>query len=346
VRNAQDEVGSLEYVEGNDLPRWSVGRAVELAALQLSHTREESVAGVGGRSIECPNCGTPIQPQLDQSQSVTCGQCQSVVQLGQTGEALSFHKQQLGGGDPPLALGRTGQLALDKGGVKLPWQIVGFLQRQTSEDGETFPWREYLLFNREQGFAFLVDSSEGWSLVRVLTGSPQVVGQSVRWQDRTYRLKERYTATTTRVLGEFYWRVQRNEQGEVADYEGPQELILGREQSRSEVSWSQGRKLDATEVLSAFGMSSAMRRASGDVRPLSGGGDALKGILVFLLIAMLLVGMVKGCSDDDCDKVRRGFGEQSLEYQQCLAGQRSSSGGWRVPSGGGGGSGFGGGGHK
>jgi hypothetical protein len=237
-------------------------------------------------------------------------------------------------------------LALDKGGVKLPWQIVGFLQRQTSEDGETFPWREYLLFNREQGFAFLVDSSEGWSLVRVLTGSPQVVGQSVRWQDRTYRLKERYTATTTRVLGEFYWRVQRNEQGEVADYEGPQELILGREQSRSEVSWSQGRKLDATEVLSAFGMSSAMRRASGDVRPLSGGGDALKGILVFLLIAMLLVGMVKGCSDDDCDKVRRGFGEQSLEYQQCLAGQRSSSGGWRVPSGGGGGSGFGGGGHK
>jgi hypothetical protein len=212
------------------------------------------VAGVGGRSIECPNCGTPIQPQLDQSQSVTCGQCQSVVQLGQTGEALSFHKQQLGGGDPPLALGRTGQLALDKGGVKLPWQIVGFLQRQTSEDGETFPWREYLLFNREQGFAFLVDSSEGWSLVRVLTGSPQVVGQSVRWQDRTYRLKERYTATTTRVLGEFYWRVQRNEQGEVADYEGPQELILGREQSRSEVSWSQGRKLDATEVLSAFGL--------------------------------------------------------------------------------------------
>ena len=191
-----------------------------------------------------------------------------------------------------------------------------------------------------------MDSSEGWSLVRVLTGSPQVVGQSVRWQDRTYRLKERYTATTTRVLGEFYWRVQRNEQGEVADYEGPQELILGREQSRSEVSWSQGRKLDATEVLSAFGMSSAMRRASGDVRPLSGGGDALKGILVFLLIAMLLVGMVKGCSDDDCDKVRRGFGEQSLEYQQCLAGQRSSSGGWRVPSGGGGGSGFGGGGHK
>jgi hypothetical protein len=29
LRNAQDEVGSLEYVEGNDLPRWSVGRAVD-----------------------------------------------------------------------------------------------------------------------------------------------------------------------------------------------------------------------------------------------------------------------------------------------------------------------------
>lgn len=345
LRNAQDEVGSLEFPKGDAPPRWSVGRAVDLAALQLAHTREESVAGVGGRALECPNCGTPIQPQLDQSQSVTCSQCQSVVQLGQTGEALSFHKQQLGGGDPPLALGRTGHLALDKGGPKQPWQIVGFLQRETREDGETFAWREYLLFNRELGFAFLVDASEGWSLVRVLTGSPQSVGSSVRWQDRTYRLKERYRATTTRVLGEFYWRVQRNEQGEVADYEGPDGLILGREQSANEVNWSQGRSLDAAEVLAAFGMSPAMRRASGDVAPLSGGADAFKGILVFVVIALLLVGLVKACSDDDCDKVRRGFGEQSLEYQQCLAGQRSG-GGWRIPSGGGGGGGFGGGGHK
>ncbi|WP_374662790.1 DUF4178 domain-containing protein [Inhella sp.] len=345
LRSAQDEVGSLEYVEGAPVPRWSVGRAVELAALKLSNVREESVAGVGGRSIECPNCGSPIQPQLDQSQSVSCGQCQAVVQLGQTGQALSFHKQQLGGGDPPIALGRSGQLALELGGARLPWQIVGFLQRQTSEDGETFPWREYLLFNREQGFAFLVDSSEGWSLVRTLTGSPQMVGSTARWQGKNFRLKERYTATTTRVLGEFYWRLQRNEQGEVADFEGPGGEILGREQSRNEVTWSQGRKLDATEVMAAFGMNSAMRRAAADVNPVNL-GDSLKGILIFLLVAMLLVGFVKACSDDDCDPVRRGFGEQSLEYQQCLAGQRSSSGSFRVPSGGGGGGGWGGGGHK
>lgn len=342
LRNAQDEVGSLEYVDGASEPRWSVGRAVELASLQLTQTREESVAGVGGRSIECPNCGAAIQPQLDQSQSVSCGQCQAVVQLGQTGEALSFHQQQLGGGDPPLALGRSGRLALARGGAALPWQIVGFLQRQMQEDGETFAWREYLLFNREQGFAFLVDSSEGWSLVRVLTGSPQLVGQSARWQGKTFRLKERYTATTTRVLGEFYWRVKRNEQGEVADFEGPDGEILGREQSGQEVNWSHGRKLDAAEVLSAFGMRSAMLRGSGDVRP-TNLGDSLKGILIFLLVAMLLIGFIKGCTDDDCDKVQRSFGAQSLEYQECLAGRRSSGGSFRVPSGGGG---FGGGGHK
>jgi hypothetical protein len=32
--------------------------------------------------------------------------------------------------------------------------------------------REYLLYNKIEGFAFLVDTEEGWSLVRPLTGAP------------------------------------------------------------------------------------------------------------------------------------------------------------------------------
>ena len=93
------------------------------------------------------------------------------------------------------------------------------------------------------------------------------------------------------------------------------------------------------------GMPSAKRaRISKDVKPFGEGGDTLKGIVVFVFIALLLVVMVKGCSDEPCDDVKQQFGAQSLEAQQCLANRRSSGGFYRVPGSGGGG--FGGGGHK
>lgn len=350
LRSARDEVGSLEYVDG-EAPRWSVGRAVDLATLALSHTREESAAdlgrGGGARSLQCPNCGAAVQPQLSQSLSVTCGQCQSVIDLssgqdGGTGRALRHHQQAIGT-EPPIPLGRTGRFAIDRGGEKLPWQVVGFLERCTVDDGEQFFWREYLLFNKQQGFAFLVDSEEGWSLVRVLTGAPTPIGAGVQWQGQQFHLKERYPAITTHVLGEFYWKVRKDERGDVADY-ARGELLLSAEKSGQEITWSLGRKLDASEVVAGFGLDPAQRaRVQRDVK-LSSGGDTVKGLLVFALVAVLMLGFVKACSDEPCDDARERFGAQSLEYQQCQANQRS--GAYYRGSGGGYSGGFGGGGHK
>ncbi len=346
LRSSRDEVGSLEYVDG-EWPRWSVGRAVELAALKLSNTREESAAdlgkGGGGRSLQCPSCGAAVQPMLTQSLSVTCGQCQAVVDLsGGTGEALKFHQQAIGT-EPPIPLGRTGRFAIDKGGERLPWQVVGFLERCTVDDGEQFFWREYLLFSKQQGFAFLVDSEEGWSLVRVLTGAPEPIGAGVQWQGQQFNLKERYPATTTHVLGEFYWKVGKNDKGDVADY-ARGDLLLSRESSGKEITWSLGRKLDANEVIAGFGLDPAQsKRVQRDVK-LTGAGDTLKGLMVFGLVAVLMVVFVKACSDEPCDDLRSRFGAQSLEYQQCQANQRSGS--YYRGSGGGSSGGFGGGGHK
>lgn len=341
LRSARNEVGSLEYVDGEP-PRWSVGSPVELAKLKLSNTREESAASWAGRSLECPSCGAAVQPMLSQSLSVTCGQCQAVIDLsGGTGQALRHHEQSIGT-QPPIPLGRTGRFAIDKGGEKLPWQVVGFLERCTVDDGEQFFWREYLLFNKQQGFAFLVDSEEGWSLVRVLTGAPTPVGAGVEWQGQQFQLKERYPATTTHVLGEFYWKVGKHDKGDVADY-ARGDLLLSCEKSGKEITWSLGRKLDASEVIAGFGLDPAQsKRVQRDVK-LGSGGDTIKGLMVFALVAMLMLGFVKACSDEPCDDTRSRFGEQSLEYQQCKANQRSGS---FYRGSGGGGSGFGGGGHK
>jgi len=359
LRNERGEVGTLDYSHPT-APLWAVGRSVSLAELAMQGLREgPAEATLAGRQIPCPSCGAPLAPTLASTRSISCGQCHAVVDLSQGAGADLQHYAQHHSGEsglmPQIPLGRSGRLALGADGP-LDWQVVGYQERcdvpADADDEQSF-WREYLLFHRSAGFAFLVDAEDGWSWVRPVTGVPQLRGQQAKLDGLSYRERYRYAAKVTWVLGEFYWRVQRDEQAEVTDYDGPGGARLSREQTGSEVVWSAGRTLDVKTVVSAFGIEAAeqaaMRR---DAAPLSGLGGGASGSgfsinpgLVMVLVVIVVIVLMSRCSSsDDCRSVQQNFGESSAEYQQCLRSQRS--GGFSSGGGSFGGFSSGGGGHK
>jgi hypothetical protein len=150
---------------------------------------------------------------------------------------------------PLIPLGSKGQLQ----GVH--WQVVGFQHRMGVEPGddEHFGWSEYLLYNQKRGFAFLVDSEEGWSMVRPTTGAPQLSsnGRTATYMGTKYELKYSYEAETTYVLGEFYWQVSRGQKTSNRDF-ASSKGVLSLEQSRNEVTWSAGDKIASDTVAKAF----------------------------------------------------------------------------------------------
>ncbi|HEY6512634.1 MAG TPA: DUF4178 domain-containing protein [Burkholderiaceae bacterium] len=354
LRNERDEVGTLDYADPGAVS-WSIGRAVRLAELALSGLRESSDKALGGQGFQCPSCGASLQLTLATTQSIACHQCKAVIDVSQgVGADLSHYAQRNAGHDgaePLIPLGASGKLTLD--GRELEWQVVGYQERcdvpADSDDEQTF-WREYLLFNRQEGFVFLVDSEDGWSWVKPLTGAPQVRGEQASWNGKTYRQREHYEAKVTWVLGEFYWRVRRDETARVTDYVGTgaaSQRRLSSERSAAEVTWSEGAVMDAQAVVRAFGLAPAaasalQRSAAGAAAPLDSG--LLKvGLIVAVVVVVLMIGF---CSsrDRDCGDVRAAFGEASNEYQQCV---RSSGGGTGFRTGGGSYGGYSsGGGHK
>jgi hypothetical protein len=330
LRNSQGEVATLDYSRP-EAPQWSVGRAVALSELALTGLRAESAKSLGSQAVPCPSCGAALTPKLDKSQSIVCGQCHAVVDISKgVGSDLAYYAQQ-NGLEPQIRLGTTATLALS-GGAPKPWQVVGYQERcdlpESSEDEQTF-WREYLLFNQLEGFAFLVDSEDGWSLVRPITGAPKPASAgAVEWQGRVFRKRYDYQAKTTYVLGEFYWRVQREERVRVGDYEwvnGSRTELLSREQSDTELTWSHGRKLDAAEVLRAFQLAPELKAAfQRDAVSLgTSGSKLLRNIVIGLFLIALLFALLRGCRSDDCLSYKEAYGESSAEYQQC---QRNSSG--------------------
>jgi ribosomal protein S27E len=355
LRNPQGEVGTLDY--GSAPPTWSIGRSVVLAELALTNLREVGEKTLQARGVECPSCGTSLEVKLATTQSITCTNCSAVVDvsMGVGGELAHYAQNNSGPGglQPQIPLGRIGTIGL--GGAALPWQTVGFLERcniadSGADDDETTYWREYLLWNANAGFAFLVDAEDGWSWVRPITGMPRLDGGIARWQGTNYRRLEAYAAKVTWVQGEFYWRVQRDERAHVTDYAGTgtaSKKRLSREQTGNEVTWSAGETLAAETIARAFGITPAAAPAlQRDAAPRFGGLRSIPiALVLFVVIAAIMVMVELRNRRAECAGLLSTFGESSYEYRQCLDNGGGSSG---VRSGGSsyGGWSSGGGGHK
>ena len=347
LRSPRDEVATLDYTDP-ERPTWSVGRSVVLSELALRGLREESEKTLAGRTLQCPNCGAALEVKLATTQSIVCTQCKSVIDLtsaqqGDVGGDLA-HFAQVTGGDPQIPLGSIATLAL--GGPPSPWQVVGYVERcevPDDPDDEQVFWREYLLYHRTQGFAFLVDAQDGWSWSAPITGAPESFGESVRYQGVLYRKLYDYVGKVTYVLGEFYWRLERDERTTNSDYVGTGAAAkkrLNREQTAGEgsreVVWSAGETLAAETMLQAFRLAPAQRAAlHRDALPTTFSGGRFAKIIfwcfvIFLVLLLFRCGSGGGVAD--CSETKNTFGEASQEYQSCLNSRRSS-GGYRTGGG-------------
>ena len=363
VADLRNEAGEVATLEADQPPtvHWTIGRAVPLAELKLTGLKTESAASMKGRSLECPSCGAALEPKLDSTKSLTCGQCRAVVDIsGGLGADLDFYRQD--NALPPLIpLGRVGKIALG-GAEPLSWQVVGYVEwcedgaGADADDDKEF-WREYLLYHRTAGFGFLVDANDGWSWSRPITGVPKVIGSQVRhqgadyraerleYQGQTYRRLYAYGGRITYVLGEFYWQLKRGQTTWNVDYAGEggrRGSRMYREQSGQgdarEVVWSTGGTPDGKAVALAFRIdpkeSLSFRR---DVNPLAGGiGQILSGdgeglnwgkvwnisFILVLIVFFVLIAVFD--REDDCEDTRSTFGENSNEYREC---QRNNYGG-------------------
>ena len=357
VRNTRGEVGTLDYGDPA-APKWSIGRSVAISELAMTGLAESSEKTLKARGVECPSCGTALEVKLSTTQSIVCHNCHAVVDVSQGVGGDLQHYAQANGSEPQIPLGSVGTLAfaLAPGDKKaLPWQVVGYAERcevDTGEDEQSF-WREYLLYHRTEGFVFLVDAEDGWSWTAPITGVPERAGDGVKYQGALYRKLYDYTGKATYVLGEFYWKLERDARTYNTDYVGTGAFSarrINRERTGSgdtqEITWSAGETLSADAVLKAFKLapekSAALQR---DALPSSGNAASLLAKLFFWGFVVVVLLMLFRCDGDerDCSQVRATYGEASAEYQNCLRSARSSGGrvgggSWGGWSSGGGGS--------
>ncbi|MPM29435.1 hypothetical protein SDC9_75975 [bioreactor metagenome] len=308
LRSDDGEVLSIDY--GSTPPQIQRGFAVRLDALNMKGLKDgASAKDEKGRQFACPNCGATVTVALDSTKSCTCPSCKSIIDLtnGIGGEMRAAAQDEPV--QPTIPLGSIGEFE----GAK--WQVVGFQHRMGVEPGddEWFGWDEYLLYHRKRGFVFLVDSSDGWSLVRPATGAPKYSkgANSTTYLGTKYTLQYSYKAETSYVLGEFYWPVERGQTTFNSDFESANgKSVLSREEGKGEVTWSHGDRIDASAVANAFKMGDKLGKFKReDAAPtMASTGIGCGTVILILVVLFVLLMILSTCSSSSGSSGYRGSG--------------------------------------
>ncbi len=247
----QGVFGTIDYSENP--PLLFMGREVPLSALGFppgTVKPERELRQVKALQLSCPQCAGPLTLQVpDKSERITCPNCGSFLDVNQ-GKLQYLNLPRLQPIKPIIALGQEG----DFEGKKM--KVLGFVKRSVTVSGIKYPWDEFLLYNVEAGFQWLVFNNNHWTYVKPLPPGTVKVDKLIgiaSFGDKEFKIFDQGNAVVDYVMGEFYWKVTVGETVQATDFIAPP-LMLSEEISPSEVSWSLGAYLPKSEVEKAFGM--------------------------------------------------------------------------------------------
>ena len=222
------EFGTLDYSEAQ--PTLFLGKEVTLAELGFPElaAAEQEIRHVAGAQLSCPHCGGPLELHApDQAERVTCPNCGSLLDIN-SGQLVYLRSLELGKVRPVIPLGATGEICGGK------YTVIGFMQRSVEVDKVRYYWEEYLLYNPQIGFRWLVRSDDHWDFVETISpGAVAAFSKLATYKNQQFKMYQGSVARAEYVLGEFYWKVNVGELVGATDYVHPP-YVLSKEVSAPE----------------------------------------------------------------------------------------------------------------
>lgn len=251
----------------------------------------KSASHVQPQSVTCPSCGGSIQLIDEQGTAmVVCRHCGSALDVSVFGKVQLLYQADQKQRHFPLKIGARGKLK----GVE--YTVNGLLSYSQREDGVTYTWTSFQMYNPEKGYAFLELENGHWMLFKSIEhpakfdpryASPK---QSVTYQGQAYKVFERSSGRVSYVEGELSWVARIDDIVRYMDAIRPP-YLLSAEWTENEIEWSMGVYVTADEVGNAFQLPENQRTRPRGVSPaqpfLRTKGQSRRTLAGFIAVAVL-----------------------------------------------------------
>ena len=257
---------TLDYSD-SDVPEIYVGKAVDIGIMETGSLREDdrfdnSLVKFRGqiRALECPSCGAPVSFPVAVAAHIVCPSCRAAFDCnGDTVKAVEKHVK-VGSFVTTINLSEEATIGGDT------YTVIGLLKCEDPDPEEPSDWIEYLLYSRKAGFIWLVESDEGWDLVKVCDRWPTFVTDArYQWGGTTFDKLYDYTSRVAVALGAFNWRVKQGDRTSITDF-GKGQRKLTRETTADEMGWSSSTPATPAMLAEWFKRPELASKASGQPR--------------------------------------------------------------------------------
>lgn len=259
----------------------------------------------------CTNCNGPLELKApDATKRVACPYCGALLDASH-GKLEFLKLLEKPPYEPVIPLGAIGKLndptePANPATAARPteWTCLAFLIRSCNVEGTRYPWEEYLLWNREKGFRWLMQSNLHWTWLRPIpAGDVQLQFRNARHEGISYRGYQTVFATTDYVAGECYWTVSVGELAQASEFiEPPRSINV--DQTENEATCTLGVMLEPAAVQQAFSLKTKLNTpydiASAQPNPFrakAGDAWAWSGIWGAALLALIIVFTALGTTE-------------------------------------------------
>ncbi len=242
------------------------------------------------QDARCTECNGPLELKApDATKRVACPYCNALLDVSH-GKLSFLELLRKPDVEPFLKLGTVGKFD------DVKYTVIAFLIRSCTVDTIRYPWEEYLLFNQQMGFRWLMRSDNHWTfLTPIPMGQVAFEGLHAIHKGQKYRSFQNVQTQTESVLGECYWRVTAGERGSASEYIAPP-FSLNFDETATEITATFGRMLSEKDIQDAFSLRAPPPKAYGvapaQVNPHQGPASTLwkwTGLWALALCALVLI---------------------------------------------------------
>ena len=216
-------------------------------SLQLTNTRTWEPYEKELRCTQCSKQNTV--KTFPYAQSYACIHCGARYVLQESGNFKLVGQRNRTDAGTNITLGAS---ALLKG---IRYEVIGYALKEETNAGRS-QWKEYTLFNPQEGFAFLSEYNGNWIFIREQGDTPVLEREGVTeftYDKEPFQLFNRYGYETVNAAGEYPYNLFNDGEKAVREFISPPEVWIQERSNGEGINWFLGEHISRKELEGAFG---------------------------------------------------------------------------------------------